>query len=124
MKATRTLIAALVAGAGLAGLGSYALAGKDGAIDPATLPITQEQAMSIALQSVPGSVTGTELESEDGVTLWEIEVLDGSNRTVELEIDANTGDVLATEIDDDHDEDDEDDDEQMDQPDVQDRTGN
>lgn len=119
MKASRNLIAALVAAMGAIGLGSYAFADKGGTIDPAALPIGQDQAMSIALQSVPGSVVATELESEDGVAVWEIEILDSANRTVELEIDAHTGDVLASEVEDDDNDNDED--ESMEQmgPDVQ-----
>lgn len=128
MKAAHTLLAALAAGTGLIGLGSFALADEGPQTDPSSLPISQEQAMSIALQTVPGSVTGTELESEDGVTLWEIEILDGSKQTVELAIDANTGEVLANHSGDDRDEGDaddgEDDDGQAEQVESQGQNGN
>lgn len=116
MNASRTLVSALLASTALVGFGSQAIADSGPVADPAGLPISLDQAMSIALQNVPGSVVAAELESDDGSVLWQIDVLDGTNRTVEFEIDANTGVVLASESDD-EDGDDEDEDDHQDEAD-------
>ena len=63
--------------------------------------LTIDQAMSIALKEVPGKVTEVEIEKEDGKLIWEVSVLDDQNQTFELEIDANSGEVLEKELDDD-----------------------
>jgi len=62
--------------------------------------ISIDQAMSIALKEVPGSVLGTELEKEDKKLVWEIEILTDEKKTFEVEVDAETGDVLEVEEDD------------------------
>ena len=107
MNNSRTALAALIVGGSLMGLGAYAMADHDrddAEVDVASVAIDQQQAVNIALQSVPGEVTGTELESEDGLKLWEIEIVDNGNAHVELLVDANTGEVLGLgEEDDDED---------------------
>ena len=69
--------------------------------------LTEEQAVAIALMEVPGEVQEIELEREDGMRVYEIEVLSAEGVEIEVEIDAGTGDVLEIEAEDeDHDEDD------------------
>lgn len=63
--------------------------------------IDVEQAISIALADVPGKVLEAEFEHENGTAVWEIEVLDELNQVFELEIDANSGEILENEQDDD-----------------------
>lgn len=60
-----------------------------------------DQAISIALADIPGKIIEAEIELENGVTVWEIEVLDESNQVFEFEIDANTGEILEKELDND-----------------------
>ena len=65
--------------------------------------ITEEQAIQIALAEVPGKVVETEREKEDGVDMYGVEIKTDSGAVKEVEIDANTGEVLNIEDDDDDD---------------------
>lgn len=47
-----------------------------------------------------GQVIDTELEREDGMLIYEIEILDEQGRVWELEFDATNGDLLELELDD------------------------
>ena len=66
--------------------------------------ITEEKAKEIALNEVSGRVIKVDTEKENGRVLYEIEIQDG-NDVAEVEIDAETGEVLEVEFgDDDEDE--------------------
>ncbi len=111
MNTSRKLVAALVSVVSLAGIGSYAAAdGKKGndTIAVTQVPISQDQAVNIALQSVPGTVLATEFENDSKATLWEVEVVDSAGQVFDVEINANTGDVVsqkAADVDDNDDDD-------------------
>jgi len=60
-----------------------------------------DQAMKIALAEMPGKVIEAEIEQDDGVIVWEIEVLNSQNQVYEFEIDANSGVIIESERDDD-----------------------
>ncbi|ODN66949.1 MULTISPECIES: PepSY domain-containing protein [Methylophaga] len=47
-----------------------------------------------------GQVIDTELERDDGMLIYEIEILDEQGRVWELEFDATNGDLLELELDD------------------------
>ncbi|KJZ32141.1 hypothetical protein TW83_05275 [Paracoccus sp. S4493] len=49
----------------------------------------------------PGRIVEVELEDEDGLWLYEIEVLTPEDRLIEIELDARTGVILGYEEDDD-----------------------
>lgn len=49
----------------------------------------------------PGRIVEVELEDENGLWLYEIEVLTPDGRLIELELDARTGAILGYEEDDD-----------------------
>lgn len=49
----------------------------------------------------PGRIVEVELEDEDGLRLYEIEVLTPEGRLIEIELDARTGAILGYEEDDD-----------------------
>ncbi|WP_408593792.1 PepSY domain-containing protein [Paracoccus marcusii] len=49
----------------------------------------------------PGRIVEVELEEEDGLWLYEIEVLTPEGRLIEIELDARTGAILGYEEDDD-----------------------
>lgn len=70
------------------------------------LAITEEAAKKIALDSVVNGIfVEIDLEDEDGIIVYEVEVKSG-DLTHEIEIDSNTGIVLKDDIDeDDHDDD-------------------
>lgn len=63
------------------------------------LPLEQILARIEALH--PGRIVEVELEDEDGLWLYEIEVLTPEGRLIEIELDARTGAILGYEEDDD-----------------------
>lgn len=63
--------------------------------------LSVDQAMAIALTDVPGKVIEAEIEREKNTVIWEIEVVDNQNQMYEFEIDANTGDILEKQLDND-----------------------
>lgn len=68
--------------------------------DVGEFTVTIEQATTIALEQVQGTVLEAEVESEDGTAIWEIEIRDADGTIYEVELDANTGAVLEIEEDD------------------------
>lgn len=66
---------------------------------PATTQISSAQAQQIALEQVPGSIIGVELDADDGVVFWEIEVRSTDGLLYDIEIDANSGRVLEVDRD-------------------------
>lgn len=78
--------------------------------------LTEAQAIEIALAEVPGDVQELELERDDGIQIYEIEILTADGQEMEVEIDASNGTILEVEADndDDHDGDDDDDDDDND----------
>jgi uncharacterized membrane protein YkoI len=48
----------------------------------------------------PGRILEVELEKEHGLYIYEIEVLDNEGRVWEMEIDAENGEILKTELED------------------------
>ncbi|MEO0635131.1 MAG: PepSY domain-containing protein [Pseudomonadota bacterium] len=61
--------------------------------------LTTTQAIEIALAEVPGTVQETELDREDGVQVYEIEILNGEGQEMEVLVSADTGEVLEVELD-------------------------
>lgn len=68
--------------------------------DVATLPtsVTMEEAIKTATTQFPGKVLEAELESEDGKAIYEVEIVNTSGETREFEIDAQSGKVLSSEL--------------------------
>ena len=63
--------------------------------------LSEAAAIEIALAEVPGEVQETELEREDGKMIYEIEIIAAADgKEMEIEIDADTGEVLEVEADD------------------------
>ena len=104
--------AKIVSGGALAGLVlTGAVASSLSAQSAATVTgLTAEQVMAIALAEVPGEVKEMELETEDNMQVWEVEILAANGTEMEVEINAETGDILEIEAEDDDDDDDDDDD--------------
>lgn len=61
--------------------------------------ITIEQAMAIALARVPGQVVKAELDYDDGMLVYEIDIRTAAGYKYEVEIDANTGVILRVKLD-------------------------
>ena len=65
--------------------------------DQAPVKLTEDQARKIALKAAAGDVIETELENEDGVMVYSFEIRAGGI-VREVEVDANTGNILENEI--------------------------
>ena len=63
-----------------------------------------EQAIQTAKTKFPGQVVEAELEAENGALVYEVKVVSASGETQEIEIDAQSGEVLGSEIENDSDE--------------------
>ena len=77
------------------------MADEDGQIDMANVVLSLQDAITIALGLVDGSVVEAELESEKDKVVWEISVIGENDQVSEIAVDANTGVVLEVEVDDD-----------------------
>lgn len=96
---TGGIVAGLLASVGAAGVVAAQATGE-------APGLTEAQAVEIALAEVPGDVQETELEREDGMQVYEVEILTADGVEMEIEIDANTGEILEVEAEDDDDDDD------------------
>lgn len=75
-------------------------------LEVSSAAISMEAALAIALTEVPGSVIEAELEDEDGKVVWEIEVATAAGTEMELLVDANSGEIISSQPDEDEDSDD------------------
>ncbi|MFY0783600.1 PepSY domain-containing protein [Peribacillus simplex] len=64
-----------------------------------TAKISMDQAEKIALKEVDGQVTDAELDSENGILVYELEISQGQ-KEYDVVIDATTGKVLKNQLDD------------------------
>ncbi len=60
--------------------------------------IDRAAAEEVALDAVPGAVNETELESESGSTIYEVEVAGKDGKLWEVTVDASSGRVLGQEM--------------------------
>lgn len=65
------------------------------------LPLAE--VLTLLAQTHPGDVIEVELEDEDGIIVYEIEIVTPDGRLLEIEINATTGEVLTVETDEDDD---------------------
>ncbi|HXH68827.1 MAG TPA: PepSY domain-containing protein [Pyrinomonadaceae bacterium] len=72
--------------------------------------ITIEQARKIALERVAGTITEEEIEMENGILVYSIEIRDANGKTQDVEVDAKTGEIVRVEPEDDDDDEGDDDD--------------
>lgn len=86
----------LIAGGALTGLVlAGGIAGMVSAQSAANATgLTEEQVIEIALMEVPGEVIEVELESHRGQQVYEVEILRQDGTETEVEISAETGDIL------------------------------
>jgi uncharacterized membrane protein YkoI len=99
-RTNRLLIGAAAAVGVLAGAAgiSAAVTGDDGS-DP-TPAIAREEAEAAALAEVPGTVRRAHLEREDGGLEWDVDVDGEDGRRHDVQVDADTGEVLEHDTDD------------------------
>ncbi|NRD89547.1 peptidase M4 [Sphingopyxis sp. BSNA05] len=92
--AAMTFLGIAGAGAGVAFV-VPAIAGEAQAGDAA---LSEQEAQRFAVRAAPGEVIDSELESEDGVMVYEFEIQQG-DVVREIEVDAHTGAILENAID-------------------------
>ena len=61
--------------------------------------ISIEDAMSIATEQLPGEVVKVELDTENGMPVYEIDIVNTQGIKYEIEIDAQTGRILEIRLD-------------------------
>ena len=66
----------------------------------ATATLTLEEAIATAKTNFPGRVLETELENEHGQAVYEIEIASTNGVVTEITVDAQTGELLGSEIED------------------------
>ncbi len=59
--------------------------------------ISIDQAIKTASDKVPGKVIEAELEKKHDKTVWEVEVVTGDNKVMEVHVDAASGSVIDVE---------------------------
>lgn len=57
-------------------------------------------AMEAALAQVQGTVTGVDLSEDNGTAVWEVQLDEDTPNETTVDVDAQSGEVLATELDD------------------------
>lgn len=89
-----TLVAALAVAAGSLAAQEPTRNVPDSLVSKAK--VSEDSARAIALKRVPGTVQGTELETERGRLMWDFKIQrTGRKGTTEVEVNANTGKVIA-----------------------------
>jgi len=68
-----------------------------------TAKLSMEEAIAKAKTKFPGQVLETELENEHGQAVYEIEIASTNGVVTEIKVDAQTGELLSSEIEDDDD---------------------
>ncbi|MCM3638082.1 PepSY domain-containing protein [Sporosarcina luteola] len=67
--------------------------------NPRYRSISLDQAIDIALKRVPGEVVKAELDFDDGVLLYEIDIRTNQGLKYEVKVDAVSGQVLRVKLD-------------------------
>lgn len=65
--------------------------------DTLSLNTTVDEAATVALNTVSGTLIEAELEMDEGRAIWEIDIVNDANQVVSVEIDGHTGQLLGTE---------------------------
>ncbi|WP_407276270.1 PepSY domain-containing protein [Halothiobacillus sp. DCM-1] len=102
MSIRTVMMAAGVAGfATLAGMGltQAKSAADNDALSAASAPVSLEQAVSIARQTVPGVPSKAQWEQEEGAAHWSVEIVDAKQQVHDLAINATTGAVVHQALD-------------------------
>lgn len=56
--------------------------------------ISIDDAMSIALERIPGEVVKVELDTSNGLLVYEVDIINMQGVKYEIEIDAQTGEII------------------------------
>jgi hypothetical protein len=91
------LIAGVLFASGFA-LSSEGTQGQEKGLLTATL--SMEEAIATAKTKFPGQVLEAELENEEGKAVYEIEIASTSGTVTEIKVDAQSGELLSSDIED------------------------
>ena len=97
MNKTWTLAAAAFALA----MSSSLVSADSSSEPPLASPLTFNEAIAIALEAQPGTIAEVALDRADGRVVIDIEVVNADGDEVEFALDAETGEILSTHVDDD-----------------------
>jgi uncharacterized membrane protein YkoI len=95
MRGTFAIIAALTLGCGSTTATGGGHAQEMELIKTSKIEVTD--AIKAAQDKKPGRVIDTELKSKNGRTVWEVDVATADGKTAEVDVDAQTGQVMDTE---------------------------
>lgn len=99
------LVWGVVALLGIAGFATNSAFGEGAAEVETALPAaTVTSAINTAVKAKAGNVVGVEIETENGVTKVEVEIVAADGKKYEVGVNASTGKVIAVEADDDENE--------------------
>ncbi|MEM7021721.1 MAG: PepSY domain-containing protein [Pseudomonadota bacterium] len=77
------------------------LLAQAGAEPPLASSLTFDEAIAIALEAQPGTIAEVALDRANGRVVIDIEVVDAAGHEIELALDAESGEILWTHVDDD-----------------------
>lgn len=72
---------------------------KNDAAGVVSLKISAQKAMDLALAKIKGTVSKVEFEEKNSKSIWEVEVVTNDKNVFDLEVDANTGEILKQQLD-------------------------
>lgn len=100
---TTTILTVALTSMAILGISAGLAIGHDGedkdreSVQTMSAKVTIEEAIQTAKTKFPGRVVEAELESEDGTLVYEVEIVNASGEEHEIEIDAQTGEILSSE---------------------------
>lgn len=65
---------------------------------PKIAKVKMDEAVKVAIEKVPGEVLSANLEKEDGVLVYEVEIFDKSGVRHEVLVDAESGKIAKVEV--------------------------
>ena len=101
----KIIIPALILAAGVATAAGLAYAKQtgslenDAAVDLAKAKISLSQAIVSAETHAAGKAVKAELDSDRGPVVFNVEVITGDNKVMDVKVDANDGKVLSSQLD-------------------------
>ena len=82
-------------------ISSGQLSAQSSSEPPLASPLTFDEAIAIALEAQPGTIAEVALDRANGRVVIDIEVVNANGDEVEFALDAKSGEILWTHIDDD-----------------------
>lgn len=108
---TPTILTGVLTAMAILGISAGLAIGHDGedknkeSVQAMSAKVTIEEAIQTAKTKFPGQVVEAELEAEDGALVYEVEIVSASGEAHEIEIDAQSGEILSSESENEKDDD-------------------